>query len=203
MLIDDGSVIRQEKASAIGELVRIVVLQSIEKSNDFKFLYNKWGANQLKKLTRDKIEKDCPSYFGRWIVAQTFTAMSLEAFYYDYIRNAASKTQADKKRTPPERFKFIFYELLDVGSERIDDLMNKITLLDKTRTHWAHNKSADFVNYKKVVNFFSPDKCVEILNAVFELVLECDRNYILAREVSLMLKKVQLNVANEIDALTL
>lgn len=203
MLVDDGGVIRQERASAIGELVRIVILQNLDKSNDFKFLYKKFGAHHLNQLSREQIEAECPSYFGRWIVAQTFTAMSLEAFYYDYIQNNASKTQADKKRKPPERFKFICYELLKISSDKIDNLVNKVTLLDKTRTHWAHNKSADIANYRKAVDFFSPDECVGILTEVFEVIFEYDRDYILAREISLILKQVQLNVVAEIDALAL
>ncbi|MDN4503704.1 hypothetical protein QX776_14940 [Alteromonadaceae bacterium BrNp21-10] len=203
MLIDDGGIIRQERASAIGELVRIVILQNFDKLNDFKFLYKKFGANQLNKLTREQIEAECPNYFGRWIVAQTFTAMSLEAFYYDYIQNKKSKNQVNKRRTPPERFKFIYYELLKVSSEKIDKLLNKITQLDKTRTHWAHNKSADFINYKKAADFFSPDECLGILTEVFEFVFEYDRDYVLAREINLKLKQVQLNVANEINALAL
>lgn len=203
MLVENGGVIRQERASAIGELVRIVILQNLDKLNDFKFLYKKFDADHLNQLSREQIEAECPSYFSRWIVAQTFTAMSLEAFYYDYIQNNASKTQADKKRTPPERFKFICYELLKISSDKIDNLVNKITLLDKTRTHWVHNKSADFANYRKAADFFSPDECVGILTEVFEVIFKYDRDYILAREISFKLKQVQLNVAAEIDALAL
>ncbi|MEL7966048.1 hypothetical protein AAG587_06715 [Vreelandella neptunia] len=202
MLIDDEGVVRQERASAIGELVRVVILQKVDKLNDFKHLYKKFGGDHLHELSRDEIESECPNWFSRWIVAQTFTAMSLEAFYYDYIQNKASKNQAEKRRTPSERFSFICHDLLKASPVKVVDLVNKVSLLDKTRTHWAHNKSSDFINYRRVKDFFSPDECVEILIEVFGLVFEYDRSYIFAREIHSILNQVQVNAVNEIDALS-
>ncbi|GIU09195.1 hypothetical protein [Shewanella sp. MBTL60-112-B1] len=198
MLVDENGVIHQERASALGELVKIVILQQYDKLNDFKHLYCKYGG---KTLPKEQMEIECPSWVSRWIVSQTFTAMSLEAFYFDYIQNNASKTQADKRRTPPQRFQYICQDILKIDSDNVDKLLSKLVLLDKTRTHWAHNKSADFDNYKKVQEFFSPDECIRILFEVFDLISSHDSSCIVARETSLILKQVQNNVANEVAAL--
>lgn len=198
MLVEENGVIRQERASALGDLIKVVILQMYDKVTDFKYLYLKYGGVTL---TKEKMDFECPSWTSRWIVAQTFTAMSLEAFYFDYIQNNASKTQADKRRTPPERFKYICNELLKVDVNEVNSLFDQLVLLDKTRTHWAHNKSADFENYKKVQEFFSPDECIKILLEVFKLVSKNDINCIVARETVIILKQVQENVANEVAAL--
>lgn len=198
MLIDENGVIHQERASALGELVKIVVLQQYDKLIDFKYLYRKFGG---KTIPKEQMEIECPSWVSRWIVSQTFTAMSLEAFYFDYIKNNASKTQEGKRRTPPQRFQYICQDLLNISLDETEKLLNKLTLLDKTRTHWAHNKSAEVESYKKVQEFFSPDECIQILLEVFELVSNHDSNCIVARETMLILKQVQNNVANDIAAL--
>ena len=147
------------------------------------------------------MEIECPSWVSRWIVSQTFTAMSLEAFYFDYIQNNSSKNQVGKRRTPPERFQYICQGLLKISSEKTEKLLNKLILLDKTRTHWVHNKSDEFESYQKVQEFFSPDECIQILLEVFELISNHDSNCIVARETMHILKKVQSNVANEVAAL--
>lgn len=198
MLVEENGVIHQERASALGDLVKVVVLQQYDKVNDFKYLYLKYGGATL---TKEKMELECPSWISRWIVAQTFTAMSLEAFYFDYIQNNTTKTQAGKKRTPPQRFQYICNELLKINTNEVGELFDKLVLLDQTRTHWVHNKSADFDSYKKVQEFFSPDECIKILLEVFELISKSDSNCIVARETANILKQVQENVANEIAAL--
>ncbi|MGI2177853.1 hypothetical protein [Shewanella frigidimarina] len=47
MLVDENGVIHQERASALGDLVKIVVLQQYDKLNDFKHLYVKFVSGQL------------------------------------------------------------------------------------------------------------------------------------------------------------
>ena len=198
MLVDENGVIHQERASALGDLVKIVILQQYDKLNDFKHLYVKFGG---KTIPKEQMEIECPSWVSRWIVSQTFTAMSLEAFYFDYIQNNSSKNQAGKRRTPPERFQYICQGLLKISSDKTEKLLNKLILLDKTRTHWVHNKSAEFESYQKVQEFFSPDECIHILLEVFELISNHDINCIVARETINILKQVQSNVANEVAAL--
>lgn len=198
MLVDENGVIHQERASALGDLVKIVVLQQYDKLNDFKHLFHKFGG---KTIPKEQMEIECPSWVSRWLVSQTFTAMSLEAFYFDYIQNNASKTQEGKRRTPPQRFQYICQDILKISSAKTEPLLNKLILLDKTRTHWAHNKSAEFENCKKVQEFFSPDECIQILFEVFELISNHDSNCIVARETMSILKQVQNNVANEVAAL--
>ncbi|WP_350431526.1 hypothetical protein ABIS04_14710 [Shewanella sp. H8] len=199
MLVEENGVIHQERASALGYLVKVVVLQQYDKVNDFKYLYLKYGGATL---TKEQMELECPSWDSRWIVSQTFTAMSLEAFYFDYIQNNASKTQAGKKRTSPQRFQYICNEILKINTNEVNKLFDKLVLLDKTRTHWVHNKSADFENYNKVPEFFSSDECIKILLEVFELISKNDSSCIVARETACILKQVQENVANEVAALT-
>jgi hypothetical protein len=198
MLVDKNGVIHQERASALGELVKIVVLQQYDKLNDFKHLYVKFGG---KTIPKEQMEIECPSWVSRWIVSQTFTAMSLEAFYFDYIQNNSSKNQAGKRRTPPERFQYICQGLLKISLDKTEKLLNKLILLDKTRTHWVHNKSDEFESYQKVQEFFSPDECIQILLEVFELISIHDSNCIVARETMYILNQVQSNVANEVAAL--
>ena len=192
MLVDENGVIHQERASALGELVKIVILQQYDKLNDFKHLYVKFGG---KTISKEQMEIECPSWVSRWIVSQTFTAMSLEAFYFDYIQNNSSKNQVGKRRTPPERFQYICQGLLKISSDKTEKLLNKLILLDKTRTHWV------LESYQKVQEFFSPDECIQILLEVFELISNHDSHCIVARETMHILKQVQSNVANEVAAL--
>ncbi|WP_268012009.1 hypothetical protein [Aeromonas veronii] len=198
MLIDRDGEIIQIRASALGDLVKVVVLQQYGKLDDFKERYNKYGGEDLSK---EHIESEWPNWTSRWIIAQTFTAMALEAFYYDYLQNEVSKTQADKKRSPPERFKFICINHLGLEFKNIKPCFEKLVNLNATRTHWVHNKSAVFDSYEKVRDFFSPDECIQILIDVFSIISCNDETCLVARETMSILKHVQANVVSEVESM--
>lgn len=194
--IDDD--IFQERASALDELLRVVILQQFGKVEDFKKLYLKYGRANL---TKEEFLTDCPDWVSRWMISQTFSAMALEAFYFDYIQNNASKTQAEKRRSPPERFEYICKGLLKLNIYQYLDVLNELKSLNQTRNHWTHNKSSDFDSYTKVKNFFSPDQCIQLLKSVFEIISIHDSKCIVAREDVSELSEVQNRVKSEINAL--
>ncbi len=198
MLTELDGGITQVRASALGDLIKVVILQQYGKLDDFKQRYVKYGGTALPE---DQIETEWPNWTSRWIVAQTFTAMALEAFYYDYIQNEVSKTQADKKRTPPERFQYICCQHLSVDNEKIAECLARLVMLNESRTHWVHNKSAEFERYQKVKAFFSPDECLQLLIDVFTVISKHDLDCIVARETCSILEQVQKNVINELDSL--
>jgi hypothetical protein len=198
MLIEREGEIIQIRSSALGDLVKVVVLQQYGKLDDFKDRYSKYGGEALSK---EYIESEWPNWTSRWIIAQTFTAMALEAFYYDYLQNEVSKTQADKKRSPPERFKFICINHLGLEFKSIKPCYEKLVNLNATRTHWVHNKSAVSDSYEKVRDFFSPDECIQILIDVFSIISCNDETCLVAREIMSSLKKVQENVVSEVQSM--
>ncbi|MEC4728977.1 hypothetical protein HWQ46_26040 [Shewanella sp. D64] len=198
MLIERDGQIIQIRASALGDLIKVVILQVYGKLDDFKERYDKYGGMHLSK---EQIDTEWPNWTSRWIVAQTFTAMALEAFYYDYIQNEVSKTQAEKKRTPPERFQYICSQHLGIDNEEIAQCLDNIAMLNVTRNHWIHNKSAEFDKYQKVKTFYSPDECVQLLIDVFTVINKHDLDCVVARETCSILEQVQQSVINEVDSL--
>lgn len=198
MLIDRDGEIIQIRASALGDLVKVVVLQQYGKLDDFKDRYSRYGDSNLSK---DHIKTEWPNWTSRWIISQTFTAMALEAFYYDYLQSAVSKTQANRKRSPPERFKYICVDHLGLDFKIVEPCFDKLVRLNSTRTHWIHNKSSEFSSYEKVRDFFSPDECVQILIDVFSIVSGHDKSCVVARETMSILRQVQVNVTNEVESM--
>lgn len=198
MLVERDGEIIQTRASALGDLIKVVILQQYGKLDDFKERYEKYGGVHLSK---SQIDSEWPNWISRWIIAQTFTAMALEAFYYDYIQNEVSKTQADKNRTPPQRFEYICVHHLGVNSCEIKPCLDRLLMLNDTRNHWVHNKSAEFEKYKKVKDFFSPEECIQLLMDVFNIIAKHDSNCVVARETYLILKQTQENVMNEVSGI--
>ncbi|CCN81248.1 hypothetical protein VIBNISFn27_110009 [Vibrio nigripulchritudo SFn27] len=199
MLTENNGEISQVRASAFGTLLHVVVLQQVEKLEDFKDRFRRFGCINLPK---EKITEEWPSWYSRWVVAQTFTAMALEAFYFDYIQANASPTQAKKKRTPPERFSYICNDLLGVDQVDTKSCLCKLEKLNMTRNHWVHNKSATFEEYEKVKAFFSPDECISLIVNVLSIIADNDPDCILARETLIVLTQVQSNVDMALNELT-
>jgi hypothetical protein len=198
MLADVAGKIVQIRASGLGDLIRIIILQQYEKLDDFKKRYTKYGAE---KLSIERIEEEWPSWNSRWIVAQAFTAMALEAFFYDYILEKESKTQADKKSNPPKRFEYINNTYFKSTDSKFIECHNELIALNKTRNHWIHNKSAELEKYKKIQYHFSPDECICLLISVFDIFSKHDKDYVVAPVTLDILLSVQQHVKSEVEGL--
>lgn len=192
----DGK-IAQIRATGIGELIRVVILQYYGNLGDSLERYRLYGDAEL---TREKILEEFPHWFSRWVIAQTFTAMTLEAFYFDYIKEKESKTQAEKKCSPPEKFKFLAEAHLGLTGKDYAECYSLLKKLNNTRNFWVHNKSAGIGRYKSDQEYFSPDECIALLVRVFKLFYESDRDCHVARFLKEILFEVQENVNSYIGS---
>jgi hypothetical protein len=198
MLRDVNGQVVQVRSGGIGELLKIVILQANGWASDFKYLVNKY---EPKSIPPEVIEHDCPSWDSRWLISQTFTAMALEAFYYDYMLENESKTQAVKKCPPYIRYAYIAEKYLGQSNVTESDLYLQLDDLNKVRNHWAHNKSAEVGSYKFPEKHFSPGQCLALLAQVFSVFEENDPSCIIARVSADILKREQEKISEIIKSI--
>ncbi|AIS58340.1 hypothetical protein ABF162_25350 (plasmid) [Vibrio coralliilyticus] len=122
----------QVRSSGIGDLLKIVILQAIDWANDFKYLVRKYDHNSI---SSEIILSDCPNWDSRWLISQTFTAMVLEALYYDYILEKESKNQAEKKCSPVSRYAYIAENYLGQSDVIESELYIQLSDLNLMRRH--------------------------------------------------------------------
>ncbi|MBO1520180.1 hypothetical protein [Oceanisphaera pacifica] len=188
MLRDVNGQVVQVRSGGIGELLKVVILQANGWASDFKYLVQK---NKHKNIPPETINRDCPNWDSRWLISQTFTAMVLEAFYYDYILEKESKSKAEKQSSPVNRYAYIAETYLNQRNVAESNLFLQLDALNKVRRHWVHNKSADVGYYKFPEEHFSPGQCLAILIQVFSVFEKNDSSCLIAKVSIDILKREQ------------
>ncbi|MCG6231575.1 hypothetical protein [Vibrio furnissii] len=191
MLRDVNGQVIQVRSSGIGELLKVVFLQANDWARDFKYLVQKYENTSI---PRENIAFDCPNWDSRWLISQTFTAMVLEAFYYDYIFEKESKNKAEKQCSPVRRYAYIAETYLGQSNVLQSEIYRKLDALNTVRRHWIHNKSAEKTSYKYPEEHFSPGQCLAMLNQVFSVFEDNDPSCTVARVSNDLVKQEQLKI---------
>jgi hypothetical protein len=198
MLKEVNGQLVQVRATGLGKILRVVILQAYEWAEDFKYLAQKYSPNEI---PADQIDIDCPNWSGRWLISQTFTAMALEAFYYDYILEKESKNKAEKKSSPVARFEYLAENYLGQSSVAESDLYLQLKSLNTVRRHWVHNKSTEFGKYSSPEEHFSPSQCLALLINVFLFFETNDESCTAARVTRKILQQAQKNIRQTIESI--
>lgn len=198
MLSEINGQIKQTSASNLDRIIKVVTSQELERVEDFKYLYQKYNGQIPDKTT---LLLECPSWNNRYLIAQTFTAMTLEAFYYAYVFEKESKTKADKNVPPLIRFVYLAKTYLNQPEIESNYLYSKLKALNTLRNHWVHHKSTKHGKYSNPQTFFAPSECINLIIEVLSLFEKSDRNYLLSSVTKKYLVSVQENVANSINSL--
>lgn len=130
MFKDVNGQVVQVRDCGISELLKVVILQANGWANDFKFLIRKYDHQAI---SPEVIVRDCPNWDSRWLISQTFTAMVLEAFYYDYILEKESKGKAENKSSPVNRYVYIAETYLGQDNVRDSELYIELASLNLVR----------------------------------------------------------------------
>ncbi|MBR9828901.1 MAG: hypothetical protein GYB41_09690 [Oceanospirillales bacterium] len=165
MLEQVGDELVQVRASGLGKLINVVSLQFRQYISLFQHIYEETG----KTPALEEIEKDYSEFTSFNIVAQTFTAMIVEAFYFDYYHGKESKGRAEEwsKQSPIKQFEQLSENFLHATDYKDTDLYVKLNDLNKVRKRWVHNQTAQLGKYKKDLNYLSADGCVQLLREFF------------------------------------
>ncbi|WAJ70859.1 hypothetical protein [Catenovulum adriaticum] len=189
----DGE-IKQTRASNIDKLLKVLVSQEFERAEYFKLQYQKYNG-QIPI-------QECDKWNNSYLICQTFTAMILEAFYYDYLFEKESKDRADKKcKQPLARFVYLAKTYLNQPEIEKSDLYFKLEALNKLRRHWVHHKSTKLGKYSNPEQFFSPSECISLIIEVLSIFEKYDDTYILSSIIRESLISVQEDVENNINSI--
>ncbi|EGR1425834.1 hypothetical protein D8X77_21595 [Vibrio vulnificus] len=198
MLKEIDGELKQIRASNLDRLLKVVVSQELEKVEDFKFLYRKYGGQPL---NQELVERECPSWNNRYLIAQTFTAMTLEAFYYDYYVEKESKNKSENEHKQPlARFVYLAESYLNQSDVEKSDLYSKLQALNLLRRHWVHHKSTEIGKYSNPESFFTPGECINLIIEVLSLFEKHDQSYLLSSITKKYLVSVQENVIHNINS---
>lgn len=168
----DGKLV-QVRASGMSDLLMVVIQQFQHYCHEAIHLKLKYKEN----LTPEIISQECPENKSRAIIAQTFTAMVVEAFYFDYKHGKASKGQAEKwsKQSPLTQFEQLSKNYLKVENVKDTALYKTLSDLSKLRKRWVHNQSTPLGNYKKDLNYLTPIGCLDLLIEFFSYFYKHDQ----------------------------
>ncbi len=198
MLKEINEQLIQIRGSGLGMLLRVVILQAYGWAEDFAFLVHKYEPLEI---PIDAPDIDCSDWTARWLIAQTFSAMVLEAFYYNYILEKESKSKADNHCSPILRYKYIAEKYLGQKEVLESDMYAQLNALNKLRRHWVHNKSSDLEGYSCPEKYFSPGMCLALLTSVFHLFEKNDHLCIDARVIREILEKAQSHIKETIKSI--
>lgn len=178
MLEEVSEEIKQVRASGLSDLINVVALQ-------FKLyidLLHSFYKTHGRAPTFDEIQNNYPETKSFSIISQTFTAMIIEAFYFDYCHGKQSKGSAEKwsKQSPIKQFEQLSEVYLKVSNYTETDIYAKLQDLNKVRKRWVHNQSTQIGKYKKNLNYLSPDGCIQLLREFFEYFHTHDKSCITA-----------------------
>lgn len=168
----DGELV-QVRASGMSDLLMVVIQQFQHYCLEAIHVKLKYKEN----LTPEIISKECPENKSRSIISQTFTAMVVEAFYFDYKHGKESKSEAEKwsKQSPLNQFEQLSTNYLKVKGVEYSALYKKLSDLNKLRKRWIHNQSTPIGNYKKDLNYLTPIGCLDLLIEFFAYFYEHDK----------------------------
>jgi len=168
----DGKLV-QVRASGMSDLLMVVIQQFQHYCLEAIYLKLKYKEN----LTPEIISQECPENKSRTIIAQTFTAMVVEAFYFDYKHGKESKGKAEKwsKQSPLTQFEQLSTNYLKVENVKETSLYKTLSDLSKLRKRWVHNQSTPLGNYIKDLNYLTPIGCLDLLIEFFSYFYEHDQ----------------------------
>lgn len=181
--INQGKLI-QVRASGLGDLLKIVMEQ---------FQLHCYLSKRAKEGVEDEdVLFDVKSIT---IIAQTFTALVVEAFYFDYYYEKHSKSKAEKwsKQSPIKQFEIISVEIFHDADIINSSLYASLKDLNRMRKRWVHNQSTQLGKYRKDLNFISADGCVQLLRELFDYFYHKDSSYLLSKHLFDILSDLQCN----------
>lgn len=186
----DGKII-QKRATGLGKLMKVVAFQFQLYVNMFTSNYNEIG----KPPTLEQIKEKHPEILSVNIVAQVFTAMAIEAFYFDYYYEKTSKTRAEEwsKQSPVCQFEQISSEFFKIENPKDLTLYKDLKELNAIRIRYIHNKSSEIGKSKRDLDYFSADGCIELLRDFFRFFSENDPNCLVASLTYKYLTELQIN----------
>ncbi|RVU32894.1 hypothetical protein [Neptunomonas marina] len=182
----------QVRASGIADLLAVVTEQFVFHCNTVNQLYEKYG-----KIPEDEcLVQDNLTAKNQAIISQVFTAMIIEAFYFDYYHGKKSKPKADvwSKQSPVKQFLSLAQEFWGIKNVEETKLYSQLNDLNRVRKRWVHNQSTQLGKYAKDLNYLSADGCIDFLRRFFKFVNEQDTSYKAAKLISDHLSSLQLQM---------
>jgi hypothetical protein len=191
MLEDVDGQLVQIRESGLADLLSVVIEQFELHCQMAKEMYKEFGCIPDIKIQQEN------GYDARnsAIISQTFTAMIIEAFYFDYYFGKNSKTKAEKwsKQSPMKQFEQLCVNYLNQPEFESLDLHIKLKELNKVRKRWVHNQSTEIGKYRKDLGYLSADGCIQLLREFFEYFHTKDTSCKLAEFTHSVLTELQLN----------
>ncbi|HEH9428779.1 TPA: hypothetical protein SIA29_003963 [Aeromonas sobria] len=186
----DGKII-QKRATGLGKLIKVVAFQFQLYTNILTSIYNEIG----KPPTLEQIKEKHPDLLSVNIVAQVFTAMVIEAFYFDYYYEKTSKTRAEEwsKQSPICKFEQITSEFFHIENPKDLTLYKDLKELNTIRIRYIHNKSSEIGKSQRDLNNFSADGCIQLLREFFHFFAKNDPNCLVASLTYKSLTELQIN----------
>lgn len=185
----DGKLI-QIRASGLADLLKVVIEQFQLHCQTCDQIYKQFGC--IPDLnTREEHGYDTKSV---GIIAQTFTAMTVEAFYFDYYFGKKSKNKAESwsKQSPIKQFEQLSVNYLKQPDFEKLELYAKLKELNKVRKHWIHNQSTEMGKYSKDLGYLSADGCIQLLREFFEYFYVNDDSCTVANVTYSILTEIQM-----------
>lgn len=182
----------QVRASGIADLLKVVTEQFVIHCNTVSLVYEKYG-----KIPEDQcLVQDNLTAKNQAIISQVFTAMIIEAFYFDYYHGKKSKSKAEEwsKQSPVEQFKYLAQEFWGIENSEDTELYNQLYDLNKVRKRWVHNQSTQLGKYAKDLNYLSADGCIDFLRRFFKFINDQDPSYKAAKLISDHLSSLQFEM---------
>jgi len=182
----------QVRASGIGDLLAVVTEQFIFHCNTVSQVCEKYG-----KIPEDEcLVQENLTAKNQAIVSQVFTAMIIEAFYFDYYHGKKSKSKAEdwSKQSPVKQFISLAQEFWGIKNVQETELYSQLNDLNKVRRRWIHNQSTQLGNYAKDLNYLSADGCIDFLRRFFIFIDEQDPSYKAAKLISDHFSSLQLQM---------
>jgi hypothetical protein len=174
MLQEVEGKLTQIRATGFGDLITVVIFQLNHYCNNLHYLTEKYDGIPEPLI----LEKELPEHKSLSIVAQTFTAMTVEAFYFDYYFGKTSRTKALEwaKLSPIKKFASISTQFLNHSEYQESELFKKLEELNKQRKRWVHNESTEIGKYIKKLDYLSPDGCIQLLRELFAHFYKYDKS---------------------------
>lgn len=168
----------QVRASGLYDLINVVALQFRQYTSLLQRFYKENG----RPPNYDELKENHPEFKSFNITSQAFTAMIIEAFYFDYYHGKVSKGKAEKwsQQSPIKQFEQLSEQYLTVSDYKESNLYAQLCDLNKLRKRWVHNQSTQIGKYKKDLNYLSANGCIQLLREFFEYFYKYDRSCLTA-----------------------
>lgn len=180
----------QVRASGLGDLINVVTLQFRQYTSLLQRFYEENG----RAPNFEELREEYSEFKSFNIISQTFTAMIVEAFYFDYYHGKVSKGKAEdwSKQSPISQFEQLSEQYLNVPNYKESGIYAQLCDLNKVRKRWVHNQSTQIGKYSKDLNYLSADGCVQLLREFFEYFYTHDCSCVSASVIFEALTQLQI-----------